>query len=116
MPSTVEINANRDFGGTVKLFQFDPTTGARTPRTTGSPTVFVSATDDAAAAILGGLSVPLTHIGNGVWTFAFDGAALTDAILSGLPSGTGFLIVKLTGDEWSKVPLLYVPTKLAKIQ
>ena len=112
-----EINANRDWGGTVKLWRFDIPTGKKVPRDTGTPFTFISTTKETTtAAPLSGLQVNLTHVANEDWSFGFDGAALTDAVLSQLPGGVGYCIFVETGDEWSYVPLEYVNAKLASVR
>jgi hypothetical protein len=115
--SSIEINANRDWGVVASLKQFNAATGAIVPRTTGTVIAFITASKAPNATPLDpSLQVNALHIGNGKWTIAFDGTGLTDALLSALPSGQGYLMIDEAGDEWSYVPLNYVPSKLAKIQ
>lgn len=118
-----ELSPLNDLDRTIELEEINPTTGVRTPMTTGTVTAFLatSPAPDATAADPT-LSVSAVHVGGnpkargevnykpGTWLVHIDGTALTVALLAAqFGSATPYLIVSVTGGVRKVGQLTYAP-------
>lgn len=108
-----------DLAITVSLQDINPSTGAKTPLTTGTVRAFISSTySPLATPADASLEVSATHLNNpaGTWLIFFDASVLTPGLLASLfVEDTPYLIVEQENGIRAYAEMLYMVSRPATV-
>lgn len=111
-PTEIVLNPKNDFGFFATLWSINLTTGAKTPLTTGSVSVFLATSDDPTAGPADAtLTGTATHVGNGKWLIFVDATKLGDVALLDslfLAGGAVYVVLEQTNNIRAALPVPYV--------